>query len=264
MPRGSPFTQLCQQARAQADRVYADMHCHSIDSDGESTPAQLVHSAIQAGLRVLSITDHDCISAVTPAIATAAQYYAHRLTVLAGVELSARFQDRECHVLAYQFDPNNSALLQHLQTIQQRRRNRFLGYIDELRQWGAKLPDDRVQLAMTVPKSMGRRHLAQLLLATQNCTTHSEAFNGWIRPAGEVVEPLFPHTTDLEELAPIVRSAGGFLSMAHPTETDDAAWFRAARDAGVAAIEVEHPSLAPSRRAELRSISRELRIYSTG
>ncbi len=40
-------------------RVKADLHMHSFISDGRASPEELVHRALEAGLQVISVTDHD-------------------------------------------------------------------------------------------------------------------------------------------------------------------------------------------------------------
>src|SRR5262245_66465604 len=64
MPRGQPFTTLCQQLaeRRPGDRV--DLHIHTTCSDGAYTPAEVVDLGRRSGLPALAITDHDTIAAL--------------------------------------------------------------------------------------------------------------------------------------------------------------------------------------------------------
>jgi hypothetical protein len=40
---------------------FADLHIHTTYSDGAATPAMVVERAIELGLAVIAVTDHDCI-----------------------------------------------------------------------------------------------------------------------------------------------------------------------------------------------------------
>ena len=51
-----------------------DLHTHTTASDGTYAPAELVREAVQRGVRVLAVTDHDSVEAVTPALVTARDY----------------------------------------------------------------------------------------------------------------------------------------------------------------------------------------------
>jgi len=65
-------------------RVLADLHIHSTHSDGKSSPLEIVQVALEKGLRVISITDHDTFSG-----SMFAQRYASNSDVLVipGVEV---------------------------------------------------------------------------------------------------------------------------------------------------------------------------------
>ena len=45
----------------------ADLHMHTVFSDGALTPAELLKKAKEAGLDVISVTDHDSVSAIQEA-----------------------------------------------------------------------------------------------------------------------------------------------------------------------------------------------------
>jgi predicted metal-dependent phosphoesterase TrpH len=45
----------------------ADLHVHTTYSDGASTPAEVVARAVERGLAVIAITDHDCVDGAVEA-----------------------------------------------------------------------------------------------------------------------------------------------------------------------------------------------------
>lgn len=83
----------------------ADLHIHTTASDGNSTPAEIVEMAVDQKLEIISITDHDSIAGLQEARTAASD---KSIEVIAGAEITASFGEREAHLLAYGFDPDNS------------------------------------------------------------------------------------------------------------------------------------------------------------
>lgn len=82
-----------------------DLHMHSCFSqDGEYSPEQLVELAYKAGLKTISLTDHDSILGVSRMIKAAKKY---NLNVIQGIECSTLFEDYTVHVLGYGININD-------------------------------------------------------------------------------------------------------------------------------------------------------------
>ena len=85
-----------------------DLQSHSLHSDGELAPAQVVENAAAAGVELLALSDHDTVDGVDEALAAGAL---HGVRVVAATEISAvdgGYED--LHVLGYGID-HRSALL---------------------------------------------------------------------------------------------------------------------------------------------------------
>ena len=100
----------------------ADLHCHSICSDGSDTPLDLLTKAKQANLSGLSITDHDTIKAYTPEFFAYAK--ALEISILPGVEFSSEMYETSIHILGYGFDLESPSLLAFIEEMQRRRKDR--------------------------------------------------------------------------------------------------------------------------------------------
>lgn len=87
-----------REVGAKAGEKYFDLHLHSTYSDGDETVADLVAAVAKVGLAGFSLTDHNGIWGVAEAgrLATAA-----RLACIQGIEVSARSQEVDIHVLGY-------------------------------------------------------------------------------------------------------------------------------------------------------------------
>jgi len=233
-----------------------DLHCHTTASDGVLSPAEVVRRAAEAGVSVLAITDHDTVDAVEVA-AEAARGLA--LRIVPGVEISARLGDKEIHVLGHFFDPRDPALVAGLASFREKRRERAARMVEQLRAHGAPLDLEEV---LDTDGSVGRPHLARLLVARGHARDFREAFDRWLgkgKPGW--VERSMPAA---HEAIALVRGAGGVASLAHPrlskVEGDELV---ALARAGLSGLEVDHPHQDEDVRRNLRLAARSLGLEAT-
>src|SRR5262245_3810714 len=138
MPARQPFTSLCQELSRSSSAGRADLHIHSVHSDGAYTPAQIVDLARRSGLAAIALTDHDTVSGIAEA-RRADQGGA--VEIISGVEITAEFQGRELHLLGYFFDSQNSALLSALERLRRNRRERFREMVQRLKGCGVAVAE---------------------------------------------------------------------------------------------------------------------------
>jgi len=251
MPARQPFTILCQAVARPRFAGRADLHAHTTFSDGTYTPAQLVELARRSGLSALAITDHDTVAGIGPA----RQAAAGRIEIVAGVEITTQWRDQELHLLGYFVNENDPALRAALERLQRRRVERFRAMVDRLRELGVPLDGVDVD-ALSRDTTLGRRHLAQLLVASRRAATVGEAFQRWLRDHGPVSAPK--ERLPVGAAIALVRGAGGVTSWAHPPQNATKADLALLRGQGLHAVEVEHPGCRPSRGRELRRWAAEL------
>lgn len=258
MPKRSPFTSVPGRLAQLARPRRADLHVHTTASDGEYTASQVVALARQANLAAVAITDHDTLDSVSEARSCAP----HDLEVVPGVEISAEFLGREVHLLGYFLDIEHPGLNGALARIRERRRERFHDYIAKLAENGTRLPNDRVKFVADSAPSLGRRHVAGLLLACRLAATRNEAFGRFLGPIAKQVIPkvLVP----VEEAIRLVRSAGGVASLAHPPDYLRDVEFHRLREMGLSALEVVYPWGRNSPATRLRETATRLGLAVTG
>src|SRR5262245_42364446 len=159
MPARQPFTALCQALSRGRAAGRADLHLHTVYSDGAYTPAEVVDLARRCGLAAVAVTDHDTLGGFEPARAAANG----AVEVIAGVEITSEFRGRELHLLAYFVNPADAALSAALGRVRQERAARFAAMTERLRSCGVRLPEEGLRGA-GAPESLGRRHLAEALV----------------------------------------------------------------------------------------------------
>ncbi len=257
MPAGQPFTALCQlAARGQyAGRV--DLHVHTTHSDGVYTPAQVVDLARRAGLAALAVTDHDTLGGVPAARAAAGS----AVEIVAGVEITTEYRQRELHLLGYFVALDHVELTAALAEIRQHRVERFREMIERLRGRGVSL-DDAEQRVQGSPDALGRRHLAEMLVRARRVATVREAFLRYLGDRGGVAVPK--KRLPVAEAVALVRQAGGVAAWAHPAYDCTQEQLAELRTLGLGAIEVEYPDVRRSRTLVLRGWAGQLGLAVTG
>lgn len=261
MPKGDPFTALCQQAAGLSRRVAADLHLHTTASDGEFTPSQVVAFARAARLDAIAVTDHDTFAGVEAAIEAAA---GTGLRVLPGVEVTAEWGGAEVHVLGLfgRSSPHALAFVLRLTEVCLRRRERFRDFVRLLRESGHSLDEGRVSAIESATASLGRRHVANLLVRTGIACNYGEAWGRFVAPLSARVVPKLK--LPFGETADLIREAGGVAVLAHPSADLSETDFRRMKEAGLSGIEVKFPAAALARTHSLTAMAAQLGLLTTG
>ncbi|MEK7399788.1 MAG: PHP domain-containing protein [Candidatus Poribacteria bacterium] len=155
---------------------YADLHIHTDRSDGLLSPEQIVAKADKAGLSTISITDHDMLDGIEPALAAGKR---HNVEIIPGLEISAEHDNDEIHILGYFIDWQNQALNERLQIFRNARHERALKMMDKLKQLGVHIDHNDV-FRITELDYVGRPHLAAAIVQNGYAETISDAFNKFL------------------------------------------------------------------------------------
>jgi predicted metal-dependent phosphoesterase TrpH len=237
-----------------------DLHLHTTASDGRLAPAALVSLAARAGLRVISITDHDTVAGLAEARHAAA---GAGLRLVDGIEITAFECGRDVHLLGYFFDPLDPALARFLETQRAGRRTRVREIADRLRQFGIAVDVDAV-LATASPKggSIGRPALADALVAGGHAVDRQDAFDRWLGAGRPAFMPR--NGPSVAESIAAITGAGGIASLAHPGVLGMDAEIPAFAAAGLGAIEVRHRDHEAAAEARYRAIAAALGLAVSG
>jgi predicted metal-dependent phosphoesterase TrpH len=213
----------------------ADLHCHSTFSDGVDAPARLVGYAVEAGLSVLALSDHDALHGL-PEFEAAAK--GTGLVTVAASELSTGCNGDDVHVLGLFLDPAEPGLKARLEGFRHDRDTRGEAMVARLATLG--MPLDLAAIREVVGEgAFGRPHIARAMVAKGYVKSLDEAFDKWLAHGkpGYVPKPKWT----LEEAIAAIRTAGGLSVIAHPIWYEDAARVVAlGAAAGLDGLEVFH------------------------
>ena len=233
-----------------------ELHAHTHFSDGVLSPEQLVEFALERGVSVLAVTDHDSVEGVAPAIAAAGT----RLEVVPGIEISSMLESQDLHMLGYFLDPLSPALLARLARFRDERHQRALAIIARLSELGVRVSADEV-FASAGPGVVGRPHVAQALLRAGHVPSIEVAFQKYLGTHGSafVHRPVF-HSA---EAVRMIRDAGGVAVLAHPGLLERRLVAELAA-AGLAGIEVWHPQHNVAAQKRWFEVAREFGLVPSG
>jgi hypothetical protein len=236
----------------------ADLHLHSTASDGSLSPAALVAGAKKAGLEVIALTDHDTVAGL-PEAKTAGK--SHSIRVLPGLELSAELRE-EVHILGYLFDCRQEGLLSLLAGIREGRQERIKRIFRRLGDLGFALDWKEVTAMARPGGSLGRPHLARLMVAKGYAASISEVFARWIGPGG----PAFVPREKLHPAQAIkaIQDAGGLAFVAHPGLLQGKDTLARVLALGADGLEIYHPKHSPEQVQFFRRTAEEKGLLLSG
>lgn len=162
-----------------------DLHTHSTASDGSLTPRELVYAGKNAGLRALALTDHDTISGLDMALGTGKEC---DLEIIPGCELSVHCSSGFMHILGLWVSIRASQLHAVLDWMQEKRRQRNQKMLSSLRSLGIAIEENEVK-AQAKGESVGRPHLAQVLVLKGVVNSLEEAFTHFLGSTGQAYIP---------------------------------------------------------------------------
>ncbi len=238
-----------------------DLHTHTTASDGTYAPAELVREAVRRGVRVLAVTDHDSVDAVTPALLTARDH--PPLEIVPGIEINTDDPGGEIHILGYFLDYEALWLGDLLREFRAERAARVHRIADRLAALGHPIEAEEV-FALVREGSAGRPHVAQVMVRRGYVGTVREAFDRFLA-AGK---PAYvPHRkVASREACEIIRRAGGLAVVAHPGfHEDPEQMIRELAGTGLLdGIECYYAEHSPEQTARFLGLCRELGLSPTG
>ena len=216
----------------------ADLHCHSVVSDGTLTPEALAARAKANGVELWSLTDHDEIGGQHRAAAAARS---HGMAYLTGTEISVTFAGNTVHIVGLGFDPDNTALAQGLAATRGGRGERAQEMAAQLAQVGIHGAYEGALKFVGNPELISRTHFARFLVETQVCRDTNEVFRKYLT---EGKPGYVPHRwATLGDAVRWITEAGGLAVIAHParykfTANEEYALFSEFKAHGGAGVEV--------------------------
>jgi 3',5'-nucleoside bisphosphate phosphatase len=193
----------------------SEIHMHSIFSDGEFSPAELIDIAKKNNVTLLSLTDHDTFEGI-PDFLKAAE--GAGIEAFPGIEITVKFHDFNIHLLAYfkDYEAIDSELLgrvKNMTEIRERRMRELIkrvnGVIPE--KFRDSIDFDNVKKA--AEGVLARPHLAREMVRLGIVLNSNQAFERYLVKYNVQRENL-----DAATAISLIRQSKGVPVMAHPGE----------------------------------------------
>jgi hypothetical protein len=223
----------------------ADLHCHSVVSDGTLTPEELALRAHQNGVHLWSLTDHDVLGGQERARQAALNL---GMDYLSGVEISISWMGQTVHIVGLGFDTSSPILQEGLRATRDGREVRARQIAAQLQHIGIENSYEGALKFAGNPELIARTHFARFLVEQNVCRDMDEVFRKYLvngKP-GYVSH----RWASLDQAVEWITSAGGEAVIAHPgryrlnTMQMDELYARF-KDLGGAGIEVVTGSHSP-------------------
>lgn len=193
----------------------ADLHCHSVMSDGTLTPEALAERAKANGVALWALTDHDELGGQERAMRAAA---ALGLSYLTGVEVSVTFLHVTVHIVGLGMDITQPSLREGLRVTRGGREERAREMAAGLAKAGITGAYEGALKYVGNPDLISRAHFARHLVESGVCSDISAVFRKYLTEG----KPGFvPHRwASLGDAVRWITGAGGMAIIAHPARYD--------------------------------------------
>lgn len=189
----------------------ADLHCHSLVSDGTLTPEALAERAKANGVELWALTDHDEIDGQHRAAAAAK---AQGMRYLSGTEISVTFAGETVHIVGLGFDPDDARLQQGLRNTRGGREQRAMQMAASLANVGIQGTFEGALKFVGNPELISRTHFARFMVESGVCRDISEVFRKYLT---EGKPGYVPHRwATLRDAVKWITEAHGIAVIAHP------------------------------------------------
>ena len=243
--------------------INADLHCHSVISDGTLSPEELALRAKSNGVDLWSLTDHDEIGGQERAIKAA---HLVGLSYLTGTEISVSFAGKTVHIVGIGFDHLQTNLVAGLQSTRGGRDERALEMSQQLERVGIKGAYSGALKYAGNPELISRTHFARFLVDTGVCSDTSEVFRKYLTDG----KPGFVEHkwATLGNAVTWITQAKGVAVIAHParygfTPNEEYALFSEFKEHGGKGVEVITGSHTSEEAVRYADVAREFGLCAS-
>ena len=243
----------------------SDLHIHTLYSDGVFSPEKIVDTAIDVGLQVIALTDHDNVLSYP----VAKDYLKKtnredKLEIIQGIEVNTLYKNYEVHILGYFMDVNNSDFQNMIKVQQQARVKQTKEIINLIaKKEGIKIKFEDIKKQVAEGGSIGRPHIAKAITNAGGTTSVIEAYSKYIHDDSPVY--VQRKTVSPQDAVEVIYDAGGVPVIAHPHDIDIAEeLIKELMQYGLRGIEAYHRKHSPACVEYFSSMAEELGLIVTG
>ena len=189
----------------------ADLHCHSVVSDGTLTPEALAERAKANGVHLWALTDHDELGGQARAREAAKTL---NIDYVSGVEISVTWAGQTIHIVGLGIDADHLGIVEGLRRTRGGRGDRARLMAEQLLKAGIPGAYEGALHFAGNPELISRTHFARYLVEQGVCRDTEEVFKKYLV---ENKPGFVPHQwASLDDAVAWIKAAGGVAVIAHP------------------------------------------------
>lgn len=240
----------------------ADLHIHSVYSDGRYTPEEICNRAFEYGVELISITDHDTLMCQIKKGAAARKY---GLKYVAGWEISAFKDDEKIHILGYNCK-GNSAYEEFVKNNAKNAILRMEDRLQKLKKEGIEVSMDEVFAYREKGTPIHTMHLSYAI-AKKLRMTSDEAYKRYLKKGAPAYSPI--GRPNPYEAVECIKGCGGFSVLAHPgrielPQNELRRLVEGLAAQGLAGIETVYTSHTKSQTEYFSAMAKSMGLLATG
>ena len=251
-----------------SDKVI-DLHTHTIYSDGEFTPNELIELAIKNNIGTIAITDHDTIEGIKKVDYNDPLIIDNGIKVIKGIELSAKVDKGQMHILGLDIDIKNKELKDKMSVLRNNSTNSFLAVNEQIKKdYNIVFPYQDIENLVNSNRNLGRPNLAKLCVKYGYAQSIPDAFDKYLIPAYDKIRK-FKKGISYQECIELILNSGGIPVLAHPKtlKLSDKEFLMLLKNmikCGLKGIEVYHSSFNEEDTKKYLNIASEFNLLTSG
>lgn len=188
-----------------------DLHTHTLYSDGEHTPDEIIELAKNNNIKALAITDHD----TTLGLNHITNINDSAIHIIPGIELTVKRDKGRMHILGLSIDYKNPNLIKLTEEIHDNNINNLKNIVNYLSVMNINLNQNDLDAIYNRVGNVGRPDIARLLIKEGYVKSVQEAFDKYLVEAFNKSRHLNKGHTYKDIITAII-NAGGIPILAHP------------------------------------------------
>ena len=198
-----------------------DLHTHTHISDGTYSPEQLVEAAVDLKIKMLAVTDHDTMDALSRAKKHAKEY---DIKIISGVEISSQWsrpnikKSYGVHIVALNMQDQTpiKAMLENQKKVRAERAKVICSLLEKCIDFD--IYPDVIAKVDGHPDRVTRTHIAKTLVEKNIVSRPQQAFDRFLKEGKKAFVKF--EGLGLKETIDVIHASQGFAVLAHPTRYD--------------------------------------------
>jgi len=249
-----------------------DLHLHSVHSDGDYNPVEVARLAKKAGLMGVVLTDHNTLEGYNEFYSACLELGLHTFM---GIEISAKHQGAEIHILGYAKEFDRVLLRSGLSVIVEGYNRRIKDMIAKLRDFGeSNIKFEAIRNKKNKYDPVTKYDIAEALRIERGLDKESRrGLQQLFNKGGIAYVPYGDDFLSSMEVCRLIDKSGGVSILAHPGKiyrghtrekkniTD---MIRLLKDAGLVGLEHRCSSHSDSDELFFKELANDMELFTIG